>query len=129
MIRKFLLYWLPPIAIMILIFFLSSRQNLSVSEQHVINFIFFKSLHVGEYALLTLLLFRALFKTTVFPYADNAAIATLTTTLYGISDEIHQTFVPTRSGSIRDIFIDLIGILAMYYLLKTFHSFISRHMP
>lgn len=40
--------------------------------------------------------------------------------LYGISDEIHQLFVPGRSCSFSDILIDLIGILfaSLIYLLS-----------
>ena len=30
--------------------------------------------------------------------------------IYAISDEFHQSFVPMRSPSLEDIFIDLIGI-------------------
>lgn len=128
MIRKFILYWLPPLAVMTLIFMLSTRQNLSISDQHIVNFIFFKSLHIGEYALLTLLLFRGLFNTTRFPYIDMAQISALGSTLYGITDEIHQTFVPTRSGALRDIGIDLIGILLVYIFLMRFQQYVRRYM-
>ena len=31
--------------------------------------------------------------------------------LYAISDEIHQLFVPGRSGQVTDVFIDAIGVL------------------
>lgn len=31
--------------------------------------------------------------------------------LYAVSDEIHQRFVPARSGQVRDVFIDLAGVL------------------
>jgi len=31
--------------------------------------------------------------------------------IYAISDEVHQLFVPGRSGTISDVLIDLIGIL------------------
>ena len=30
--------------------------------------------------------------------------------LYAISDEFHQVFVSARSGSIRDVFLDTIGV-------------------
>jgi VanZ family protein len=128
MIRKFVLYWLPPLAVMGIIFTLSSRQNIGVSDLHIINFVVFKTLHVCEYGLLTFLFFRALTKTTQLTFPDTATIAALMTLLYGISDEIHQTFVPSRSGGPRDIFIDLIGILLMYLLLRIFYSRLSKYM-
>ncbi len=31
--------------------------------------------------------------------------------LYSITDEIHQLFIPGRSGEIRDVFIDTLGII------------------
>ena len=31
--------------------------------------------------------------------------------LYAITDEIHQLFVPGRSGMIKDVFIDSLGII------------------
>lgn len=41
----------------------------------------------------------------------NALIAFLFTILYAISDEIHQLYVPGRSGEIRDVLIDATGSL------------------
>jgi VanZ family protein len=44
--------FVPSLLWMGVIFFLSSRQKLSVSESHWLNFLFFKALHVCEYAFL-----------------------------------------------------------------------------
>lgn len=128
MIRKFIYYWLPPIALMGTIFMLSSRQNISVSEELFINFLFFKTLHMIEYAVLNFLTFRALFKTTDFKFPDQLAIAFLVAVAYGITDEIHQTFVPSRSGSFRDIGIDLIGITSMYIFLRSYFPKLRKYM-
>ena len=41
--------------------------------------------------------------------------------LYACSDEVHQLYVPGRSGNIKDVFIDSIGIsfaLVVYYFKK-----------
>jgi len=38
--------------------------------------------------------------------------------LWAVIDEVHQLFVPTRDGKIRDILIDTMGILFALYLLK-----------
>lgn len=128
MIPKFIRYWLPPLLLMIAIFAMSSRQSIAVSDQYLYNFIFFKSIHVAEYAVLTLLLFRALFKTTALSIKHMLVFAALIALMYGISDEFHQTFVPTRTGKIRDIFIDSIGIFAMYYFLKTQIKLVKKYM-
>lgn len=129
-IRHFVLYWLPPIIWMIIIFIMSSRQRISLADTEVENFLIFKSLHVIEYAFLYLLLFRASFKTfskkitiqTIFFISIVGAI------LYAISDELHQTFVPTRQGSVRDIFIDTIGILLAFSYTKMYLNKLKRYI-
>ena len=118
MIRKIAVYWLPPIALMIAIFLMSSRESIAVTEEFVKDFIIFKSLHVAEYALLTFLLFRALINTTSLRLKDVLIISTLLAFLYGFTDEIHQTFVPTRQGSVRDVLIDGIGIFGMIHFIR-----------
>lgn len=117
MVRK-LYFWLPAAACMAIIFILSSRQRIAVSEEYVWNFVVFKTLHMIEYAVLFTLLFRAFLagekndKKTALKKAFTFAI------LYAISDEVHQTFVPTREGTLRDVFIDTAGIGLMYLILK-----------
>lgn len=128
MIRKFAYYWLPPLVLMGAIFLLSSRESISVSKEFIHNFLLFKSLHIAEYALLMLLLFRAIYKTIRIRVSDIILVASLLAVLYGLSDEIHQTFVPTRNGSLLDIFIDSIGITGMGLFIKTHFSLIKKYM-
>lgn len=118
-IQKFLLAWGPAIALMITIFFLSSRQRVAVSEVYTINFIVFKSLHVIEYAALYFLIFRGYYRTFSHNNMNKIYVyAIVTTLLYAASDEFHQTFVPTRTGTLRDIFIDSIGIFLCFQYTK-----------
>lgn len=112
---SFLFYWLPPIIMMVAIFYFSSRERIAVADTYLLNFLVFKTLHVLEYAVLYLLIFRAF--RTQFHYA------LLFSLLYALSDEIHQTFVPTREGRLRDVGIDAIGISLMYIFIK--HNFFS----
>lgn len=109
---------------------MSSRQRISIADTYTENFIIFKTLHILEYAFLYLLLFRALFKTFSKKLALNTifTIAIVTAILYGVSDELHQTFVPTRQGSIRDIFIDTIGILLAFSYTKKYLSKFKRYI-
>jgi VanZ family protein len=62
-----------------------------------------KIAHAGEYAVLGALLLRA-------TSAPLPAIAL--GVLYAVSDEVHQTFVPGRQGSARDVLIDAVGVVA-----------------
>lgn len=72
-----------------------------------------KGAHVTEYAILALLLYRAL-RRSMKVDADTwcrtcAVIAWMLATLYAASDEWHQTFVPSRGGSFHDVIIDGCG--------------------
>lgn len=126
--KKILLYWGPPIIWMIAIFLLSSRQRIEVSEKYIWNFLFFKLLHIIEYATLNLLLFRGFnsLKNKFFAFPDKLFFSFLIAILYAVSDEIHQTFVPTREGKIRDVFIDFIGIYLMHIYIKRNLNFIKK---
>lgn len=111
--KRFVLYQLPAIIWMLIIFTLSSRQRIGVSEVYWMNFAFFKSLHVIEYAILYMLILRAL-TSGRGGHKKHYMSAFVLTVLYAISDEMHQTFVPTREGTVRDVGIDTIGaFLAM----------------
>jgi len=65
-------------------------------------------LHLGEYAVLGYLVARAvgtygLTRRTLFIRAVALCV------LYGISDEVHQMFVPHRCPSVMDVLADGIG--------------------
>ncbi len=97
-----------------LIWFLSDQPYLGATENLSFGlYLLRKAAHVGEYLVLTLLLVRALKLT--FAYGGKNLIfaaAGFVSLLFAASDEWHQTFVPGRSGQVRDVFIDLIGIVA-----------------
>jgi VanZ family protein len=97
---------------MAVIFYGSSQRRVEVSSNGVINFLFFKTLHILEYAFLYILLFRA-FRQTGIKKKKNvwSWYAFILTILYAGTDEIHQTFIPTREGKIRDVIIDAGGAL------------------
>lgn len=119
--------WLYPLAWMGLIFFLSSRQRVSVSEEYILNFMFFKTLHLIEYFVLYILLARASLGTWK-PTRRALLTAVAIAALYAVSDEIHQTFVPTRQGAIRDVGIDSISILFGYFLCMKYQALLKKSM-
>lgn len=113
---KTLFYWFPAVLLMGVIFLLSSRTRLQVSEVYAIQFAIFKSLHVIEYAVLYFWTYRAVRNTTGLSDIEQRYYTWLIVILYAISDEIHQVFVPTREGRFRDIIIDTVGatLMALY---------------
>jgi VanZ family protein len=122
-IHKILLYWLPALLWSLLIFQFSSRTLPSVTEFYWPDFIAKKTAHVIEYAILYLLIYRATKNTTKLKLRDIAIVSLLLLFVYAITDEFHQTFIPTRTGRLRDVFIDsgggLMALFALWKLLPT----------
>ncbi|MEG2770043.1 MAG: VanZ family protein [Oscillospiraceae bacterium] len=79
-----------------------------------------KSGHFAEYAVLGILACLAFCcdKKSVKRYLAVFVFGTF----YAMTDEIHQLYVPKRSGEVRDIFFDacgvLLGILAFVFIFK-----------
>ncbi len=127
--KLMLFYWFPVFGWMTVIFLMSSRQRVSVSEEYIVNFFFFKSLHVIEYGFMFYLIFRLINKisTSKNNFEWRYIIAALLTLIYAASDELHQTFVPTRQGSVRDIFIDLIGVTISWIILRKAYRKLKKY--
>ncbi len=100
--------WAPPLALVAVIWFFSSQPDLS-SGLGVIDLVGRKLIHAGEYALLCFLWWRAL-RTVVRPRAAlGTAIAIAIA--YAVTDELHQSVIPTRQGAPLDVAIDAVGAL------------------
>ena len=78
-----------------------------------------KVLHFTAYALLGALFLRA-FKTTRIKHHLKLifTLSVLFSALYGISDEIHQSFVPYRTADAMDALADILGSIAGVYLYQ-----------
>ena len=76
-----------------------------------------KVFHFAAYALLGALFLRA-FKTTRIKHNLKLIImlSVLFSALYGISDEIHQSFVPYRTADAMDAVADILGSAFGVYL-------------
>lgn len=103
---------------MSVIFYFSSRQTTGIGTNVTDRFLILKSFHLIEYAFLAILLSFAIYKNKLVVFIAY---------LYAISDEIHQSFVPGRTGRFRDTLIDLIGILiGILIFAKLFSKKISQ---
>jgi VanZ family protein len=98
--------WLAPIALMAAIFAMSAMSS-DETDRGLVYLLLRKSAHFAEYALLTVLWWRALRTRTAESTALVAAFAIAVG--YAITDEIHQTFVEGRIGSALDVLIDSAG--------------------
>lgn len=130
--RTFLVYWLPVILWMSLMFGMSTEAgstrhtsriirpilrwfNPDVSDETIRNIQLGirKLAHITEYALLTSLLWRARRRPVrgdQRPWSRSDALFAFTIALlFAASDEWHQSFVPSREAQIRDILFDASG--------------------
>jgi VanZ family protein len=107
---QFLKYWLPVIVWAGFIFSLSAQPGLSSGFPWPYDFVLRKGAHVFVFAILFLLMIRALKN---YGLSNNKALlcAFIFTILYAVSDEYHQTFVSQRVGSPSDVAIDSLGVV------------------
>ena len=70
-----------------------------------------KTAHLTEYAVLTALWFRAFARSEVTRPGPAAWLALAIAVAVAIVDEAHQSTVPNRTGSARDVALDTLGAL------------------
>jgi VanZ family protein len=118
--------WLPPIALMGLIFFFSAQPDLN-SGLGVIDLIGRKIIHASEYALLCFLWWRALREVLSARHAPLAALAIAIA--YSATDEFHQTFVHGRHGTPVDVLIDAVGSVTVAVVLLRRQAAVAGERP
>ncbi len=103
-------YWLPVLTYAGLIFYLSSLPNPEELAPTLFQVAGDKVLHGIEYGILGVLCYRA-FRYAAGSWAAGAALglAILSAAGYGLSDEIHQAFVPSRESGVSDVLADAVG--------------------
>jgi VanZ family protein len=117
---KILGRWGPVLIWMALIFFVSAQSQLPTPEQRWLDILLEKSGHTLEYAVLAVLLVRALDPAQTGRWRAFG-VAVLIAWLYAISDEIHQMFVPGRSADWLDILFDWMGAMVATLLALALH--------
>ena len=107
--KNVLYYWLPVILYCLAIYI---QSDLPASE-HIPSFEFSdKVLHFLAYAVMGILFYRAY---QTLRIKDNQQtlllLSVVSASLYGISDEIHQYYVPFRDAEILDAIANFLGAL------------------
>ena len=106
---RLLTHWLPVAAWMGLIFFVSNQPDLQPPGPPGMADLIADSAHFLEYLVLGLLLARATGTSErPTPLVQKAAIW-FAASLYGVTDELHQGFVPGRTVSGLDVAVDALG--------------------
>lgn len=95
--------------------------DLSPAAFERIGLVVRKIIHFGTYGILAALLLRALSQpksSTQTNPARSAWLALVTAAIYAVTDEFHQSFVPTRVGSAYDVLIDTAGAATALLLIR-----------
>jgi VanZ family protein len=109
--KKILRFYLPVIIWGLLIFSVSSTSVPQVSQVYAVDFTFHKFAHIIEYAILGVLIYRAL-KEENISRKEAVIYAIIIAAFYGFTDEFHQSFTPHRTTRLRDVIIDTLGAIA-----------------
>ena len=92
------------------------------------QFIVRKSAHVILFCLLSILCFIV-----IYEIKKNIKISTLAsfsiTFIYACMDEIHQLFIPGRTGKINDVLIDSIGVIMGLIFINLIYCASSKCFP
>ena len=99
-------YYFGPFVLMGLIFFLSHQPRVMDGLPEITGLD--KLLHCIAYFSLAISWIIALLKNSVSAANSKMVIFSM---LYALSDEFHQTFIPTRSFEVLDLVADAAGIL------------------
>jgi VanZ family protein len=110
--EKVLLYWAPVLVYAAAIFYFSSLSKPDEELPAFMRDLSDKLLHVVEYGILGGLWYRA-FRWASGPRIATSAVllAVMAGSIYGMTDEVHQAFVPMRETSVLDWIADTVGSL------------------
>src|SRR6266516_1136993 len=130
--KSFLKYWLPPFIWLGVIFVgstgvMSAEQTsrflvpflrwldpqISFATIAAIHFALRKLGHLTEYAIFAALLWRALRRGTHLQAKMSILflLVWLAAAIFAVTDEFHQSFVPSRTASPIDVIIDICGAM------------------
>jgi VanZ family protein len=114
---KQILRTIPLISWSALIFYLSSQNAVSVVSQREADISIHKLAHVIEYGMLYIFFMFAFCKNKS-QYSKVSLYGLIFVGLYAVSDELHQSFNPTRGPRVTDVFVDLLGALVADFSLR-----------
>lgn len=97
-------------------------MDVDVQTVEFLELLIRKMAHFTEYAILGMLLFMQIKAYALFQYERYRIILGIAAvSFYAATDEIHQLFVPGRSGQPMDVLIDTLGgmtgIIILYFFL------------
>ena len=108
--KRFVLNWLPLILYCLSIYI----QSANPSPEQIPSIPFVDTvLHFAAYGIMGILFYRAYQTLRIKNNIQMLMLLSMVSaSLYGISDEIHQSFVPFREAEVADVIADIIGAVS-----------------
>jgi VanZ family protein len=96
------------------IFFLSTLPESATPGRGILPD---KVCHALEYFILAFLILFALQRTTRARFSTSFWVILVWGAIYGLSDEIHHSYVPTRQFEVGDLIADVCGLMVLFFIL------------
>ena len=123
-------YTIISIVYLSLIFIQSSIPSERIPHMTILTFD--KLIHAIIYFIAAILIYLAIREHRPFDTGKIALLTFTITVFYGLSDEIHQYFVPGRHASFRDFLADTAGVTAglliVHVIRKRYFNSDSDHL-
>lgn len=118
--------WLPVVAYMAMLYWFSSWTDVPEAPAGLSD----KQIHFLLYGGLAAVSARALARGQWRQLTLFVALgATLIASAYGVFDEFHQTWVPTRTFEIADMIVNTLGAIVASAALWAWSIIRARHLP
>lgn len=121
----FVKYLIPVLVTAGIIFYLSDQANLGSWMSNPKETILRKLAHFTEYGILAFFVWRLFYNGWRFFLGASFWLALCLTTLFAGSDELHQSFVQGRNGSLIDVVVDFLSI---FIILQVMLFFVKRKL-
>jgi len=103
----------------------ASKVGIDNVDQDFLHFFIRKNAHMFNYFILGILVFNGI-RLLVSKDRLRIFFSAFYTISFSAADEFYQTFIPGRSGEVRDVFIDNIGSLSGIALIFLFFRINER---
>ncbi len=125
--------WIPALAWMGIIFYLSSLPQVLPLPSPLLDLVVKKSSHMVGYGVLAWFYYLGLTIAGRVPPEEAMPWAWGMALFYAATDEFHQGFVPGRHSSPLDVMIDgtgaILGLLLVRWIDSKYRAFAARRTP
>lgn len=101
-------------------------RSAMIETTEFLHFLIRKAAHFSIYATLGALVYLLMRAGHEIKVKLCVFLAPVICALYAISDEVHQLYIPGRSGEVRDVLIDTLGALCGILIAMTIYALWQR---